>query len=137
MLQDVELAARLSTDFTREEFKGFLRFDAAGVTGKWYEWENFLEEWVVQALDRHIIEPSFFCTPATKGRSFTSMLLAAGEVLPSAVYGIIIPKYNITLGVSDAHENPYLQKFYRLIAGTILIGFPKGRLKVQSAAWPY
>lgn len=62
------------------------------------------------------------------------MLLAAGEVLPSAVYGIIIPEYNITLGVSDAHENPNLQKFYRLIAGTILIGFPKGRLKVHSAA---
>lgn len=39
------------------------------------------------------------------------MLLAAGEVLPSAVYGIIIPEYNITLGVSDAHENPYLKNF--------------------------
>ena len=39
------------------------------------------------------------------------MLLAAGEVLPSAVYGIIIPEYNITLGVSDGHENPYLKNF--------------------------
>lgn len=40
--------------------------------------------------------------------------------------GIIIPEYNLTLDVSDAHENSYLQEFYRLIAGTIFIGFPKG-----------